>query len=159
MDETGAVPGSGHPNGRGADSPPVVELGRLRLLERAINTSHDGVLITDARLPDNPVIFANPAFEVLTGYAMAEVVGRNCRFLQCAETDPEQNPVSRLPCGSRPACRPLPTRLSFWPTYVCPKRRYLARRGNVILTLPYLARGDSSVGLEGKAHGAEAVWT
>lgn len=46
-----------------------------------------GVLITDARLTDNPIIYANPGFSRLTGYQHEEIIGRNCRFLQGAETD------------------------------------------------------------------------
>ena len=38
--------------------------------------------------PDNPIIYASPGFERLTGYRAAEVVGRNCRFLQGAGSDP-----------------------------------------------------------------------
>ena len=60
---------------------------RLRLLMRAIQSSRNGVVISDARLPDAPVIFVNPAFEEITGYRMVEVIGRNCRFLQGDETD------------------------------------------------------------------------
>jgi PAS domain S-box-containing protein len=45
------------------------------------------MIITDVRLPDNPVVFANTAFCELTGYARHEILGRNCRFLQGPETD------------------------------------------------------------------------
>ena len=45
------------------------------------------MIITDARLPDNPVVFANSAFCELTGYARHEILGCNCRFLQGPETD------------------------------------------------------------------------
>lgn len=46
---------------------------------QAINA---GVVITDARQPDMPITYVNPAFERMTGYSSAETVGRNCRFLQ-----------------------------------------------------------------------------
>lgn len=46
------------------------------------------MLITDPRQNDNPIIFCNNAFSRLTGYAMSELIGRNCRFLQGPETDP-----------------------------------------------------------------------
>jgi two-component system, cell cycle sensor histidine kinase and response regulator CckA len=62
---------------------------RLLLLERAIATTVEGILITDARQPDHPVVFTNPGFERLTGYTVEETIGRNCRFLQGAETDRE----------------------------------------------------------------------
>ena len=54
----------------------------------AIRGTRMPILITDARQRDNPIIFANQAFLALTGYARAEVIGRNCRFLQGPETDP-----------------------------------------------------------------------
>lgn len=60
----------------------------LGLLERAIDATAEGITISDARLPDNPVIYANAGFERLTGYAVHEVVGRNCRFLQGPGSDP-----------------------------------------------------------------------
>jgi len=60
----------------------------LRLRDRALAATSNGVLITDPRQADNPIIYANPALTVQTGYAMDEVVGRNCRFLQGPETDP-----------------------------------------------------------------------
>ena len=44
-------------------------------------------IITDPRDADNPIVFANMAFCHLTGYALEDVLGRNCRFLQGPETD------------------------------------------------------------------------
>ena len=64
----------------------------LRALAFAATTT--GILVTDPTLPDNPIVDANPAFERLTGYARAEVLGRNCRFLQGQGTDPAS--VARL---------------------------------------------------------------
>src|SRR5215213_5075227 len=53
-----------------------------RVLERAVEATRTGVLITDPNRPDNPIVYANPAFERITGYSAEEVIGRNCRFLQ-----------------------------------------------------------------------------
>jgi PAS domain S-box-containing protein len=61
----------------------------LGLLERAVDATAEGITISDARQPDNPVIYSNAGFERLTGYAAHEVVGRNCRFLQGPGSDPE----------------------------------------------------------------------
>nr|CAB3490656.1 unnamed protein product [Digitaria exilis] len=44
-------------------------------------------VITDPRLPDNPIIFASDSFLQLTEYSREEILGRNCRFLQGPETD------------------------------------------------------------------------
>ena len=52
------------------------------LFEQALAQADMAVCITDPRLPDNPIVFANEAFLRLTGYRLKEVLGRNCRFLQ-----------------------------------------------------------------------------
>ncbi|KAI5480513.1 hypothetical protein MNV49_000666 [Pseudohyphozyma bogoriensis] len=39
-------------------------------------------LVTDARKFDNPIVYASETFSVMTGYSNAEILGRNCRFLQ-----------------------------------------------------------------------------
>ena len=57
-------------------------------LAAAIDSAATGILICDARQPDTPIIFVNPAFCAITGYAREEVIGRNCRFLQGPGTDP-----------------------------------------------------------------------
>nr|AML77332.1 putative LOV domain-containing protein [Buxbaumia aphylla] len=44
-------------------------------------------VITDPRLPDNPIIFASDEFLELTEYSREEILGRNCRFLQGPDTD------------------------------------------------------------------------
>ncbi len=59
------------------------------LKDRALSATAEGIAIADARLPDNPLIYVNSGFERLTGYSAQEVLGRNCRFLQGAGTDPE----------------------------------------------------------------------
>lgn len=55
---------------------------QLRIKERALESSSNGILITDPNLPDNPVIYCNSGFEKITGYTKEEVIGKNCRFLQ-----------------------------------------------------------------------------
>jgi PAS domain S-box-containing protein len=53
----------------------------------AIRATRMPMMITDPRRPDNPIVFANEAFQNLTGYSREEVIGRNCRFLQGPDTD------------------------------------------------------------------------
>ncbi|MBK6533865.1 MAG: PAS domain S-box protein [Deltaproteobacteria bacterium] len=60
----------------------------LRMRDRAIQAVTQGILITDATLEDHPIVYASPGFERLSGYLAAEVLGRNCRFLQGPGTDP-----------------------------------------------------------------------
>ncbi len=61
----------------------------LHLRERAIEAIGQGILITDARREDHPIIYVNRAFSAQTGYDRWEVLGRNPRFLQGPETDPQ----------------------------------------------------------------------
>ena len=53
-----------------------------------IQASPTAAVISDPRLPDNPIISCNDAFIRLTGYEREEIVGRNCRFLRGADTEP-----------------------------------------------------------------------
>jgi PAS domain S-box-containing protein len=46
------------------------------------------VVFSDPNLPDNPMIYVSPEFELQTGYSVEEATGRNCRFLQGPETNP-----------------------------------------------------------------------
>lgn len=64
-----------------------LDTGTLWLYDRALAATSCGIVISDARLPNNPLIYCNPAFEKITGYAQEEVLGRNCRFLQGPLTD------------------------------------------------------------------------
>nr|WP_322597128.1 PAS domain-containing protein [Sphingomicrobium astaxanthinifaciens] len=45
-------------------------------------------VVSDPRLPDNPLVAVNDAFCALTGYAPEEILGRNCRFLAGPSTEP-----------------------------------------------------------------------
>jgi len=58
-----------------------------RLLDRAVAASSNGIVITDPRAPDDPIVYVNPAFERISGYTADEVVGHNCRFLQGEDRD------------------------------------------------------------------------
>lgn len=61
---------------------------QMRLLERGIQSSSDGMVMVDARDPDMPLVFVNEAFTRLSGYSQEEALGQNCRFLQGKDTDP-----------------------------------------------------------------------
>ena len=59
-------------------------------LETALEHLTESVLITDAELdPPGPhILYANPAFEQLTGYRREEIYGHSPRLLQGRDTDP-----------------------------------------------------------------------
>jgi PAS domain S-box-containing protein len=54
----------------------------LLLRERALASSAEGIIITDMKMPGQPTIFVNEAFEKITGYGMNDIIGQNCRVLQ-----------------------------------------------------------------------------
>jgi len=55
----------------------------------AIEMTRMPMVLTDPHQEDNPIVFANKAFLDLTGYEEDEILGRNCRFLQGAQTNRE----------------------------------------------------------------------
>jgi PAS domain S-box-containing protein len=64
---------------RGRSSPPAIPPIASSL---ALEHGSDGVLIADMRAAGQPIVHVNAAFESITGYAAAEVIGKNCRYLQ-----------------------------------------------------------------------------
>lgn len=60
---------------------------QLRLLQRGIEASTNGVVILDAGQPDHPIVYANSPFLAMTGYRREEVLGRNPRFLEGPDPD------------------------------------------------------------------------
>jgi len=75
---------------------------KWQFLRSFLNASNASIVIADARAPDYPIVYVNPTFERVTGYARAEALGRNCRFLQNDDRDqPERAAVARaLAAGS-----------------------------------------------------------
>ncbi len=55
----------------------------------AVEMTRMPMILADPRQDDTPIVFANNAFLDLTGYEEGEVLGRNCRFLQGAGTNPD----------------------------------------------------------------------
>lgn len=54
---------------------------------KAVNSTRNGLIITEFQGKDNPIVYVNPAFERLTGYSKAEILGKDCRFLQGESID------------------------------------------------------------------------
>jgi PAS domain S-box-containing protein len=53
------------------------------------------IVISDMAIPGNPMIYVNDEFCKTTEYSKDEAQGRNCRFLQGPETEPESVEVIR----------------------------------------------------------------
>lgn len=64
-------------------------------LMEALSSGQQNFVLSDPRLPDNPIVFASGGFYTLTGYTREQVLGRNCRFLQGPATDPKAVDVIR----------------------------------------------------------------
>ena len=61
-------------------------LEELHLNRRIFRSVTSGISVANATLPDMPLVYVNPAFEVMTGYCLEDVIGKNCRFLQGEDT-------------------------------------------------------------------------
>ena len=59
-----------------------------RQLIDAVGVSPIAMVVSNPRLPDNPLEVVNSAFCDLTGYAESDILGRNCRFLAGESTEP-----------------------------------------------------------------------
>jgi len=53
-----------------------------------MDNAKEGITISDARLPDNPLIYVNKGYLKMTGYTFEEAIDRNCRYLQGVDSDP-----------------------------------------------------------------------
>nr|AHZ63871.1 phototropin [Pteridium aquilinum] len=69
------------------DKERLLEIRRGIDLATTLERIEKNFVITDPRLPDNPIIFASDSFLELTEYTREEIIGRNCRFLQGEDTD------------------------------------------------------------------------
>jgi PAS domain S-box-containing protein len=57
------------------------------VLSQILDSVVNGITLSDPDQPDNPIVYANAAFELITGYDREEIIGRNCRFLQGDDRD------------------------------------------------------------------------
>ena len=85
----------------GADDAQAEDAGRDEALFACVAAAGLPITIADPHRPDMPVIFANQAFADMTGYAVEEVLGRNCRFLQGPGTDPAVRATLRQAMAER----------------------------------------------------------
>ncbi len=75
-----------------------------QVLSSILDACVNGVTLADPDLPDMPIVYANKAFEKISGYPNDEVVGRNCRFLQGEDRDQEARTQLRQAIQ---ACQPI----------------------------------------------------
>lgn len=77
---------------------------QLAIKDRALASADEGITISDLRRPDNPLVYVNRGFTDMTGYTREESIGRNCRYLQGAATDPAAVEEIRSAIEARRAC-------------------------------------------------------
>ena len=100
----------------------------MQLLQKCVATVTNGIVISDPRLPDNPITFVNNGFMEMTGYRSEEILGRNCRFLQGKVTSRDAVRVIRRAIKQQRPCRTLMVNYrkdgtAFWnDLYITPVR-------------------------------------
>lgn len=71
-----------------------IELGELArrnaLFFAAVSRAPSGVVIADAKMRDNPVIYVNPAFTALSGYADNDAIGQSADFFYDTDLAPDK---------------------------------------------------------------------
>ena len=60
-----------------------------QILSSILDECVNGVTLADPDLEGMPIVYANKAFERLTGYSQEEIIGHNCRFLQGPDREQE----------------------------------------------------------------------
>lgn len=73
-------------------------------LMESLTSGQQNFVLSDPRLPDNPIVFATPGFYKLTGYTQEQVLGRNCRFLQGPGTNPKSVDIIRKAIATGSDC-------------------------------------------------------
>ncbi|MES2821224.1 MAG: PAS domain-containing protein [Pseudomonadota bacterium] len=76
-----------------------------KLLQLVINASNDGIVVAEQEGNDNILIYANPAFEKLTGYASDDILYQDCRFLQAGDRNQTGLAAIREAVRENRACR------------------------------------------------------
>ncbi len=90
MRTRGKADGQGHHTGEGRNiAVQGTGLEGKDIFFAAVQMTRMPMCMADPTQPDMPMVFANEAFERMTGYHRDEIIGRNCRFLQGPGTDPE----------------------------------------------------------------------
>jgi len=78
-----------------------------KLLQLVVDASNDGIVVAEQEGDDNILIYANSAFEMLTGYSSVDILYQDCRFLQGADRQqPGLNAIREALAGNKP-CRQI----------------------------------------------------
>ena len=61
-----------------------------QVLSKILDSCVNGITLADPDQEDLPLVYANKAFEIITGYTQEETIGKNCRFLQGTDRDQKE---------------------------------------------------------------------
>lgn len=101
--DTDASSGQQEEDGEGKSKTTALVRSDFQLID-SLSAGQQNFVLSDPRLPDNPIVFATPGFYRLTGYTPEQVLGRNCRFLQGSGTDPKSVDIVRKAIQSGSDC-------------------------------------------------------
>lgn len=78
-----------------------------KLLQLVVDASNDGIVVAEQEGEDNILIYANPAFERLTGYSSDDILYQDCRFLQAGDRDQAGLAAIRRAVHEHKPCRQI----------------------------------------------------
>lgn len=78
-----------------------------QLLQLVIDASNDGIVVAEQEGDDNILIYANAAFERLTGYDSDEILYQDCRFLQNGDRQQPALQLIREAVRTQTPCRQI----------------------------------------------------
>ena len=73
----------------------------LRVRERALHATSNGLVIARCADGDNPIEYVNPAFERISGYSASEIIGRDSRFMASPGLDDDERERLRAAIRTR----------------------------------------------------------
>lgn len=77
------------------------------LKSKVISATGCSIVVTDATVPRHPIVYANPAFRLLTGYADEELIGQSLSLLHGPQTDRATTDKLAMTMQEGRACRVL----------------------------------------------------
>ncbi|WNH07789.1 PAS domain S-box protein [Thalassobellus suaedae] len=77
----------------------------LKIRNNALASADNGIIISDAKQPNKPIIYCNTAFEKITGYKKEEVYGKNCNFLQSDDRNQNEIGIMKNAIANGESCK------------------------------------------------------
>lgn len=77
----------------------------LKIRDKVFASLNDGILISDAQLPNTPIIYCNAAFTKITGYKKEEIYGKNCNFLQSNDRNQSEIDIMKNAIAKGESCK------------------------------------------------------